>query len=102
MADVHRMRIYVRVPQSNSAQIQPGALAKLSLPEYPGRVFQAKLVRTSGAVNAGSGAVLFELQADNADHSLKPGAYAQVRFSCRPPTAPSACRPPPLCSARRA
>ncbi|MET0238821.1 MAG: efflux RND transporter periplasmic adaptor subunit [Sphingobium sp.] len=80
VSDVHRMRIYVRVPQSSSAQVQRGMGATLTLPEYPGRSFAATMTRSAGAVDAQSGAVLVELQADNADGALKPGAYAQVSF----------------------
>ena len=81
VSDVHRMRIYVRVPQNASAMIHPGITAQLELPEYPGRKFPAVLERSSGSVDAQSGAVLVELDADNADNALKPGAYAQVHFA---------------------
>jgi RND family efflux transporter MFP subunit len=80
VSDVSRVRIYVRVPQAYSAEIHPGLHASLSLPEYPGRAFDAVLTRTAGAVDQQSGAVLVELQAANPDGALKPGAYAQVRF----------------------
>jgi RND family efflux transporter MFP subunit len=80
VSDTHRMRVYVRVPQGYSASIRPGMEATLSLPEYPGRAFTATLTRSAGAVDAQSGAVLVELQADNRDGALKPGAFAQVDF----------------------
>ncbi|MDB5738070.1 MAG: efflux transporter periplasmic adaptor subunit [Sphingomonas bacterium] len=80
VSDVTRMRIYVRVPQSYSAQIHPGLHATLTLPEYPGRSFDAVLTRTADAVDQASGTVLVELQAANGDGALKPGAYAQVKF----------------------
>ncbi|WP_242128279.1 efflux RND transporter periplasmic adaptor subunit [Sphingobium sp. Sx8-8] len=80
VSDIHRMRIYVRVPQGYSASIRPGMTASLTLPEYPGRTFQATLTSSSGAVDAQSGAVLVQLQADNGDGALKPGAFAQVSF----------------------
>ena len=35
VADVHRLRIYVRVPQDDSAQITPGLRATFTVPEYP-------------------------------------------------------------------
>ncbi|MDF0545277.1 efflux RND transporter periplasmic adaptor subunit [Sphingobium sp. H39-3-25] len=81
VSDVHRMRIYVRVPQGYSAQVKPGIAATLTLPEYPGRSFAATTTRSAGAVDAQSGAVLVELQADNADGALKPGAFSQVSFN---------------------
>lgn len=80
VADVHRMRIYVKVPQSYSAMIHPGMAATLEIPEYPNRAFTAELVRSAGAVDVQSGSVLVELQADNVDRTLKPGAFTQVHF----------------------
>jgi len=84
VADETRLRVYVRVPQNYTAQVQRGMTATLTVPEYPGRTFEAKLVNTSGAIAAGTGAQLCELWIDNADHALKPGEYAQVRFSLPP------------------
>jgi RND family efflux transporter MFP subunit len=83
VSDVHRMRIYVRVPQGYSSQIGPGIHATMTLPEYPGRQFDAVLVRSAGAVDNASGAVLVELQTENPDGALKPGAFAQVNFPIR-------------------
>ncbi len=80
VSDVSRVRIYVRVPQAYSAEIKPGLHASLTLPEYPGRTFDATLTRTADAVDQQSGTVLVELQAANVDGALKPGAYAQIRF----------------------
>jgi len=80
VSDVHRMRVFVRVPQGASASVHPGIAASLTLPEYPGRTFPATMTRSAQAVDAQSGAVLVELQADNPDGALKPGAYAQVSF----------------------
>ncbi|MBE7219165.1 MAG: efflux RND transporter periplasmic adaptor subunit [Caulobacteraceae bacterium] len=80
VSDVHRIRTYVHVPQNQSADLKPGVQAKLHLPEYPNRTFPATLVSTSGAINDQSGALLVELDSDNPDGALKPGAYAQVEF----------------------
>jgi RND family efflux transporter MFP subunit len=80
VADVTRIRAYVRVPQSYSAQVHPGLHVGLTLPEYAGRTFDAVLTRTAGAVDQRSGTVLVELQAANGDRALKPGAYAQASF----------------------
>jgi multidrug efflux system membrane fusion protein len=80
VSDTSRIRVYVEVPQSYSADIRPGTKATLSLPEYPGRAFSATLVTSSGAISDQSGTMLVELDADNPDGALKPGDYAQVRF----------------------
>jgi RND family efflux transporter MFP subunit len=83
VADVHEMRIYVRVPQAQSASIQPGMQASLRLPQYPGRAIPATVVTTSGAVDMASRTMLVELRADNRDGSLLPGTYADVDFELR-------------------
>lgn len=93
VSDVHRMRIYVRVPQVYSSQIHPGLTAELTLPEYAGRTFTAETVRSANAVDPQSGAVLVELQAPNPDGALKAGAYAHVSFAL-PKTASSGLRLP--------
>lgn len=80
VSDVRRMRAYIRVPQNYSAQIHPGMHVTLTLPEYPGRAFDATLTRTAGAVEPSSGTVLVQVEAPNPDRALKPGAYAQASF----------------------
>jgi RND family efflux transporter MFP subunit len=80
VSDVSKMRIYVRVPQVYSAELKPGLHAQLTLPEYPGRAFDAVMTRSADAVDQQSGTVLVELQAANGNGALKPGAYAQVKF----------------------
>lgn len=85
VSDVHRLRIYVSVPQAYAAEIHAGDKVNLQVPEYPGRNFQATVVSTSGAIGSQSGALLTEAQIDNTDGALKPGDYAQVTFTLPSP-----------------
>ncbi|MEG3177613.1 efflux RND transporter periplasmic adaptor subunit [Sphingomonas sp. RB3P16] len=80
VADISRIRAYVKVPQAYSGQIHPGMAVALTLPEYAGRSFAATLTRTAGAIDPGSGTILVQLEAPNPDHALKPGSYAQASF----------------------
>jgi membrane fusion protein (multidrug efflux system) len=79
VADVHRMRIYVQVPQAFLAELAPGVKATLHLPGLK-ETFEAQLVSTSNAVTETSRTSLVELQADNHDGKLWPGAFAEVHF----------------------
>lgn len=81
VADMHALRVYVDVPQSYSAQIVPGMKVSLSLPEYPGRSFPAKLASTSNAIGARNASLQVEFAADNPQGLLKPGAFAQVSMT---------------------
>jgi membrane fusion protein, multidrug efflux system len=78
VADIHQMRIYMRVPQYYSADLVDGMDAELHLPQYPNEVFPAKLVTTSHQIAKESRTLLVELHADNKDGRLSPGTYAEV------------------------
>jgi RND family efflux transporter MFP subunit len=80
VSDLHRVRIYVRVPQAFSAQVHPGIKAAFQMPQYPGQQFDATVVTRSNAMDESSRSMLVELQADNADGKLFGGAFAQVHF----------------------
>jgi RND family efflux transporter MFP subunit len=80
VSDLHRVRIYVQVPQAYSAALKPGLKARFELPEYPGEHFDATLVSISHAMEPASRSMLVELQAGNADGRLFSGTYCQVRF----------------------
>lgn len=80
LAQTEKLRLFVRVPQTFSRAIKPGEIAELSLPELPNRNFQAKVVRTAGAIDAASRTLLTELEVDNAKGEILTGSFAQVRF----------------------
>ena len=78
--DLHKVRIYVQVPQAFSADLHSGVKATFVMPQYPGQRFDATVVTTSNAMDANSRSMLVELQADNAEGKLFAGAYCQVHF----------------------
>ncbi len=84
VADLHEMRVYVRVPQAYIGQLKPGMVAKLHLPQYPDKVFTAKLATTSNSVAKESRTALVEFEADNPDGKLWPGTFAEARFELPP------------------
>jgi RND family efflux transporter MFP subunit len=81
VADTHKARIFIKVPQRMTGAIQAGLKAELHLPQYPNRVFTAKVATTSRAVNTSSRTLLVELQADNPDGLLQPGTFAEVHLA---------------------
>lgn len=80
VADIKRVRIYVRVPQAYVGDLARGTKASLRLPQYPGRDFAATMVGSSNAIAQESRTALVQLQADNAEGKLWPGTYTEVRF----------------------
>ena len=81
LAQTGTLRVFVRVPQAVAHGIAPGQMAELTIPEMPGRVFSAKVVRTSGAMSADSRTLLVELEVDNSRGEILAGTYVQVRLT---------------------
>jgi RND family efflux transporter MFP subunit len=80
VSDLHRVRIFVQVPQSFSAALAPGMKATFEMPQYPGVQFDATLSHISKAINATSHSMQVELQADNAAGKFFGGSYCNVHF----------------------
>jgi RND family efflux transporter MFP subunit len=72
------LRIYVQVPQAYAQLVKIGMKADLTLPEFPGRTFQAHITNTADVVDPASRSLLTELQIPNTSGELLPGAYAQI------------------------
>ena len=79
VADIHRVRIYVDVPQAFLGGMKPGVKATLTLPGKSDS-FGAAITSTSNALGEGSRTAVVELQADNPGDKLWPGAFAEVSF----------------------
>ena len=80
VSDLHKVRIYVQVPQSFSAGLTPGMTATFEMPQYPGVQFDATLSHVSKAINSSSHSMQVELQADNAAGKFFGGSYCNVHF----------------------
>ena len=79
VSDIHRMRIYVNVPQAFLGAMKPGIKATLHIPGQQ-ETFEAELASTSNALVENSRTALVELQADNPEGKLWPGAFTEVHF----------------------
>src|SRR5712672_1964780 len=80
VSDLHRVRIFVQIPQSFTAGIAPGMKATFEMPQYPGVQFDATLSHISKSINANSHSMQVELQADNAAGKFFGGSYCNVHF----------------------
>jgi RND family efflux transporter MFP subunit len=80
IADMHKLRIFVQVPEAYAAATRPGLEADLRFAEQPGRTFTATTVRTSNALDPTLRTLQVELELDNANRDVFPGAYAEVHF----------------------
>lgn len=80
VSDLHKVRIFVQVPQSFSAGLKPGMAATFEMPQYPGVQFDATLSHISQSINSTSHSMEVELETDNPDEKFFGGAYCNVHF----------------------
>jgi RND family efflux transporter MFP subunit len=80
IAAINKLRVYVAVPEVYSRAAVSGASAELTLDEYPGQKFRGTLVRNSNAIDAASRTLLVEVDVENTQGRLMPGAYVQVHL----------------------
>jgi RND family efflux transporter MFP subunit len=85
---INVLRVYVNVPQIYSQSAVTGTTAQLTLSEFPGQSFTGKLVRTARAIDPASRTLLVEIDVDNRDGKLLPGAYTEVHMNVHQGVAP--------------
>jgi multidrug efflux pump subunit AcrA (membrane-fusion protein) len=88
VAQIGTIRILIDVPQSNAPGIRVGMPTRITVNEFPGRVFNGKATRTTNSLDPNSRTLLVEVQVPNGDGKLLPGMYAEVRFSSHRDTPP--------------
>lgn len=81
VADVHKLRIFVSVPQNFSDALRPGLTATMTLLQNPGKHIPLQFLTTAKAVVASTRTVVTELMIDNPAEELLPGAYVSVQFT---------------------
>ena len=83
VAQTQILRIYVTVPEHDSAAVVPGVTAHITLASHPDESVAGTLVRTSESIDPTSLTLLAEIDVNNADGKLLPGGYAQVHFDLK-------------------
>ena len=80
VASIHRLRVFVNVPENYSRAARTGLKADLTLSEFPGRTFTGTLARTAQSIDLASRTLLTEIDVDNPKGELLPGSYAEVHL----------------------
>jgi membrane fusion protein, multidrug efflux system len=75
------LRVFIDVPQNDAPYVNANTHAYLTVQQYPGKQFSAHVARTSGAMDPVSRTLRVEVDVDNKDSSILPGAYAQVHLA---------------------
>ena len=80
------LRVFVDVPQNDAPYVTPDTGVYLTAQQYPGRRIAAKVARTTGSIDPSSRTLRVEVDVDNKNGALMPGAYVQVHLQLRSTT----------------
>ncbi|MDP9054516.1 MAG: efflux RND transporter periplasmic adaptor subunit [Acidobacteriota bacterium] len=81
ISSTSRLRIFVNVPEEYERAAVNGSTVTLTLSEFPGRAFTGIIVRNSHAIDPASRTLLVEVDVNNANGDLLPGAYVSVHMN---------------------
>lgn len=81
IARVDPLRVYTSVPQAYAPYIKVGGQTYVTLQEFPGQKFKAKIARTAEAIDPNTRTLLTEVDVPNKDGRLLPGSFGEVHFS---------------------
>jgi RND family efflux transporter MFP subunit len=76
-----KIRVFTAVPEIYTRSVRTGAEASVTLDEFPGVSFRGMVVRNANAIDPITRALTVEVDLDNADGRLLPGAYASVHLT---------------------
>jgi RND family efflux transporter MFP subunit len=80
VAEVHKLRVFVAVPQDYADGLGSDPSATIHLPSEPGNPIQATFLTTARAFDSNTRTAVTELTVENPRRTLWPGTYVDVVF----------------------
>ena len=80
ISDVKKLRLTVSVPQNYVPAVTLNTKVAITVPEYPGKVYQGVVEASARAVDPASGTTRMQVVVDNSSGELMPGAFANTRI----------------------
>jgi RND family efflux transporter MFP subunit len=81
VADMHKMRLFVSVPETFADILKPGLTAEVAVPQFPDRKFVANFLTSANGFDPVTRTAVTEFTIDNEDRALWPGSYGEVSLS---------------------
>ncbi len=83
VADIHKVRLFVSIPERFGRFLHSGFKADVVFPQYPNRHFAGKFLTSAKAFDPQTRTVVTEFVIDNKDEIIWPGSYATVTISAK-------------------
>lgn len=78
VADIHKLRLFVSVPESFGAFLKPGLTAEVTVPQFADRKFTATFLTVAKGFDPNTRTAITVFTIENEDRTLWPGSYATV------------------------
>lgn len=79
VSDIKKLRLTIAVPQNYVPSVPLETRVKISVPEYPGKVYDGVVEASARAVDPASGTTRMQVVVNNSAGELMPGAFANTR-----------------------
>lgn len=80
LAAIHKIRVFVPVPEAYAADVKDGGKATVTLGSSSGEDFEGTIARNSSMIDPASRTLNVEVDVNNPKGKLLPGAYVFVHF----------------------
>lgn len=87
VSQIQKLRITVYIDQRDASSVQVGDVAEITMPEFPGVKYEAKVTRKAGELDQRSRTMLTEIELDNKDESIVAGGFVDVTLHVKSPPA---------------
>lgn len=81
VAEIHKMRVFVSVPEAFGNILQPGLTADVTVPQMPDRHFKAEFLTSANGFDPITRTAITEFTIENEDRALWPGSYGAVTIT---------------------
>jgi membrane fusion protein (multidrug efflux system) len=81
LVETDKLRVFADVPQDDVRNAGIGTAATLTLSQWPGRTFGGTVTRTAGAIDPVTRTLRTEVDVENGDGAILPGAYAYIHLN---------------------
>ena len=81
VADMHKMRLFVSVPETFAYILKSGLKADVTVPQFPNRHFIANFLTSANGFDQNTRTAITEFTIDNEDRTLWPGSYGTVSLT---------------------
>ena len=85
LAATDTVRVFVQLPQDVAPSVTLDVPAKVTVREFPGRIFEGRISRTAGALDPVTRTLNTEIRVPNRDGRLLAGMYADVALELSAP-----------------